>query len=574
MTGCVYFNTFYNAKEYYEKAVESTPPNQSFLDKSIQNCEKIVKYHPTSKYVPDAIFLMGKCFLEKEEYEHAMCKFEELITYYPEHPLASESKLELGRVYLRKGDYSRAREALLEVKENKELANKLIIDSYFLEGDYEGFISFGKEFIDSFPKSKRKGEVLTKIGNSCDSLGKFESAMEYYRKASKLVTKRFNLSLSIARDLIALNRDEEALQKLISLRETVGAEKKAELELTIAKCYRAKGEVKKAIEILEEFENSSLALYEMGVIYEEELSDLEKAREYYELARKSGGSSEVTNRAIVKASRIGKLTEYREKIQDSTQVEGLAETQFLLAELYWLEFNQTDEAIEEYEKVIQNFPKSEYAAKAAYSIAWLIENKGEDEEKAISAYERTRNDFRGTEHAKFSYKALLRLKGDTITPTIWDTMEITVETTEVMIDTMEVAVDTIETMMDTTEVVVDTIEAVVDTMEAADTVEAIVDTMEVIVDTVEASEEIPVKEVLAEFKVQLGAFKIEENANRFYKSLKEKEVYVENIPPYWKVRIGQYATYEEALGIRDKWRDEGYEDAWIIPKNHNEGNKE
>ncbi len=574
MTGCVYFNTFYNAKEYYEKAIESAPPNQSFLDKSIQKCEKIVKYHPTSKHVPDAIFLMGKCFLEKEEYEHAMCKFEELITYYPEHHLAGESQLELGRVYLRRGDYSDARYALSEVKENKELADKLIMDSYFLEGDYEGFISFGEDFIDSFPKSKLKGEVLTKIGNSYDSLGKFESAMEYYRKALKLVTKRFNLSLSIARDLIALNQDEDALQKLISLRETVGAEKKAELELTIAKCYRAKGEIKKAIEILSEFENSSPALYEMGVIYEEELSDLEKAKEYYELARKSGGSSEVTNRAIVKASRIGKLKEYREKTQDSTQVEGLAETQFLLAELYWLEFNQADEAIEEYEKVIQNFPKSEYAAKAAYSIAWLIENKEEDEEKAIPAYERTRNNFPKTEYAKFSYKALLRLIGDTLTPTIWDTMEIIVDTRKITIDTMEVVVDTIETIVDTVTVKVDTTEATIDTMEIAiDTIEAITDTMEAIVDTVEV-EEAPVKEVLAEFKVQLGAFKIEENANRLYESLKEEEVCVENIPPYWKVRIGQYDTYEKALGIRDKWRDEGYEDAWIIPKNHNEGNKE
>ncbi len=414
MAGCIYFNTFYNAKEYYKKALESTPPNKSFLDKAIQKCEKIVEYHPNSKYVPEAIFLMGKCFLEKEEYEHAARKFKELIAYYPEHRLVGESQLEIGKVYLGKGDYSRARYALLEVEKDKELANRLVIDSYFLEKDYENAISFGKEFIGYFPKSDLKAEVLTKIGSSYDSLGKFESAIEYYRESLKLGTEGFNLLLSIGRDLLTLNRYEEALQELTSLRDSANVEKKVELELTIAKCYKEQGEIEKAIELLEELKNSPLALYEIGVIYEDELSDLEKAREYYELARKSGGSSELTNQALLKASRIGKLTEYREKIQDSTQVEALAETQFLLAELYWLEFNHPDEAIEEYEKVIQNFPKSEYAAKAAYSIAWIIEHKKEDKENIISAYERVEKDFPETEYAKFSSQALQRLRGDTL----------------------------------------------------------------------------------------------------------------------------------------------------------------
>ncbi len=625
LTGCVYFNTFYNAKEYYEKAIESTTPNHNLLDKSIQKCEKIIKYHPTSKYVPDAIFLIGKCFLEKEEYEHAMCKFKELITYYPEHSLADKSQLELGRVYLRRGDYSDARYALLEVKENKKLANKLIIDSYFFEGDYENFISFAKGFIDSFPKSKLKVDMLTKIGNSCDSLEKFEDALGYYKKALKLTTQRFNISLSIARSLIALNQYEEALQKLISLRETVEADKKAELELAISKCYRAKGEIEKAIEVLEEFENSPPALYELGTIYEEKLSDLGKAKEYYELARNLWGSSgEKTKQAIDKSSRIEKLTKYIKIIeeQDSMKVDDIDKIHFLLAELYWQEFDTTDTAIEEYEKIIQNFPESKYAAKSAYSIAWLTEYKKENTEKAILAYERTRNDFRGTEHAQFSYKALLRLIGDTLTPTMWDTMEIIVEevkidTTEEVADTIEALTDTIETVIDTTKEIVDTLKAPIDTTEVMDTIEmpidtttidtiaimdttlkvdttevidaagvpidtmetpidtiAIMDTATMIVDTVEAAAKIPAKEVLAEFKVQLEAFKIEKNANRLYESLKKKDIYIENIPPYWKVRIGQYNTYEEALDARDKWRDKGYEDAWIIPKNHNESNKE
>ncbi len=78
-------------------------------------------------------------------------------------------------------------------------------------------------------------------------------------------------------------------------------------------------------------------------------------------------------------------------------------------------------------------------------------------------------------------------------------------------------------------------------------------------------EETPV--VKEEYKVQLFATYDETKANNVANELKSKfsdEVYVEYIAPYYKVRIGHYATKAEAEKVRDMAREMGYADAFIV----------
>ena len=126
-SGCAYYNTFYNAKQFYKKAenkrkdrektqvVELSPEEQERLRKSgfgrgsevnkasteemqnyqraIEKSSKVLEFYPTSKYIDDAIMLLGKCFFYRSEYSKALRKFEELISLYPKSEFISESKL-------------------------------------------------------------------------------------------------------------------------------------------------------------------------------------------------------------------------------------------------------------------------------------------------------------------------------------------------------------------------------------------------------------------------------------------------------------------------------------------------
>ncbi len=71
----------------------------------------------------------------------------------------------------------------------------------------------------------------------------------------------------------------------------------------------------------------------------------------------------------------------------------------------------------------------------------------------------------------------------------------------------------------------------------------------------------------AEYKVQLFATYDEMKANKVADELKPKftdEVYVEYIAPYYKVRVGHFATKEQAEMARNIAREKGYADAFIV----------
>ena len=89
---CVYFNTFYNAEESFEKAlqiIEKSPavddgsnlPSEAviFLDKTISNCNIVVDKYPNSKYIDKAYLLTGISFFYKQLYQSSIEKFNSII---------------------------------------------------------------------------------------------------------------------------------------------------------------------------------------------------------------------------------------------------------------------------------------------------------------------------------------------------------------------------------------------------------------------------------------------------------------------------------------------------------------
>lgn len=90
--------------------------------------------------------------------------------------------------------------------------------------------------------------------------------------------------------------------------------------------------------------------------------------------------------------------------------------------------------------------------------------------------------------------------------------------------------------------------------------------LEIIEETV-IEEEPVIEEPVLEYKVQLFATYDEMKANKVVSDLAPKfsdEVYVEYIAPYYKVRMGRYATKEEAEMARNMAREKGYADAFIV----------
>lgn len=388
--GCVYFNTFYNAKKYYKEGSKSSPPNKQLLKKAIEKCEKVVKYHPNSKYVPEALYIMGKCFLLREEYEFAITKFKEIIKYYPKHKVAPLAQVELIKTYIKDQKYIEAMNELekMKFKTKREEFLMLELEIYQENQEYEKVIKIGKNIVEQTENNKLKGKILITMGECYDSLGEFDNAINCYQEALECIEKKFTLSFKIATLLIKLKQYKIAREKLVSLRKICPQEEKNDLEILIAKTYKGEKNYEMAIKILKNVVNSGMALYEMGRIYEKHLNNLKKALECYKNSLSYTIPSSLREKLTKKVDQLKKLQEYREKLTSNEKKEELPKTHFMLAELYWLEFGKIEESIKEYEKIVKNYPSSPYALKALYAIGWLYENKVNDTGKAVSIYKK------------------------------------------------------------------------------------------------------------------------------------------------------------------------------------------
>ena len=79
--GCAYFNTFYNAQQYYQEAEKIRLQKEgnaipiTAMDKygkTVQKCQKVLNDFPESKFRLDAILLMSKARFYRADYDLAL----------------------------------------------------------------------------------------------------------------------------------------------------------------------------------------------------------------------------------------------------------------------------------------------------------------------------------------------------------------------------------------------------------------------------------------------------------------------------------------------------------------------
>src|SRR3990172_3049444 len=143
-SSCAYYNTFYNTKKLYKEAKDERdkrqtdvpgPTEKKKYDDTISKASKILEFHPNSKYVDDAVMILGECFYYKEEYIKAQRKFQELIKFFPESDFYFNAKVWLAKTNIKLNDYASARLILTELTEKTKLKKDIREESKFLLGD-------------------------------------------------------------------------------------------------------------------------------------------------------------------------------------------------------------------------------------------------------------------------------------------------------------------------------------------------------------------------------------------------------------------------------------------------------
>jgi TolA-binding protein len=388
---CTYYNTFYNAQKKFndgrnvQKKAGSDEPNKNantHFDEAIKKASKVLTFHPNSKWVDDALFLIGESFYYKGEYNKAERKFKELLVNFPESDFTEDCNYYIGLCQYRMNNLSQAVitfNSILEAEKKKKFksdAAYVLAEIHFEQKEYDDAIKNYSLIINDYKNQELMGQAQFRMAE-CYFLKKdYDKAKEGFSLVRNLTKDRtliFESRFKIGECLYLLDQVEEGMNVFYELSKDEKYFKYlAKIQLKIARGHLLQDSTDLA---LKEYENVTLtspktdesceAFYHMGVIYQDQIQDLKKAKELYDNSTKDKPQSEMAKKALERSADLAKLEEYQKQL---TEAEKPEITLYLLAEAYLFEMNQPDSAISEFEILAEKYPESELAPKSLYTL--------------------------------------------------------------------------------------------------------------------------------------------------------------------------------------------------------------
>ena len=451
LPGCAYYNTFFQAKKDYAKAlrIEETsktdrlPPEAiKCYDQAIERCGKvIVSYEGGWRAgIDDALFLMGQCYYGKREYETAIGKFNEVILNYPDsdhvpealfysgicyeklrnHAIAAQIFDNLMQQYPR---FARADEILFISAEGRESAN-----------DPAGALRRYERILSEFPKSRQREKAWLRVGEIHFEATDYDSALSAYEELARSARDDdvyIEAQLRRGACLVRLDRPLEALsvyQRILPEnpeREELGGR----VWLAMADACNRAGKHDEALEklalVAENFQNRPAAIeawFTTGYTHEVYLKQYEQAREAYQKAAEDRTRSVFKDQATRRLDNLQNLIELQggEAAGSGAEGEGGGESdpqQLALAALKVAEFSLLESrdprtALEQYAAVERDFPESDMALRAAYARGWILYDELDSLERAGEVLDSLIEAHPGTGQAEGALDLLKRMAFD------------------------------------------------------------------------------------------------------------------------------------------------------------------
>ena len=193
---CAYFNTFYNAKQLYKDA-ESTREKGSAeqaagkYDAAIKKCLDLIRYHPNSGYVDDALFMIGMAHFHRSEYVQAQASFQDLLDRFPSTEFAERAWFQLGLAALRVGDVGGAASAFESLSQAFPKSGYVVEAAYrtaearLATGDDEEAREALQGFVAQYPDSRFVTDARVQIARTYYDEARFEAARREYEQVLK-----------------------------------------------------------------------------------------------------------------------------------------------------------------------------------------------------------------------------------------------------------------------------------------------------------------------------------------------------------------------------------------------------
>lgn len=348
-----YFNLYYNTKDKFQEAengiklqrknlFEFEEPNISgnvpqLLNNVIEKSSRILQFHSDSRYVDDALLMLGKSFYYQKNYQKAIRKFQELVITRPESDLILENDLWIAKTQMRLKDFKNALPALKSVREQavEEGEDEIIKDAYveeiihmIIQENYPSAISLINEFIEVSDNDEVNAEVMYELGRLYIKTNDVNNAIASFEKVFDY-SPSFNVELNSKIELSSALRKTEENERALSILEGIRNENKYydsfdKIDLETGITLYSLGRVEESVDLLMKVDttyassvSSGIAKFKLGEIFEYHYKNFDSANIYYNKSASSTAPLEYSKPASEKAQLFKKYQTLQKSIFDA-----------------------------------------------------------------------------------------------------------------------------------------------------------------------------------------------------------------------------------------------------------------
>lgn len=192
LTGCAYYNTFYNARKKYDEALNLSRENpdrplaieERLLDDAIHGAGKVLANHPESRWVDDAQLLLGDAFLLKgsrtltgsgtSSYQDAMMAYAAVLVMSRDQRVLDRARLGMGRAAMFLRRYGDAAAAFREVSpQDRRLhtQSRLLLSEALLESGQPGLALEVLDTLTPRGNDSLRAEYYITLGRTLTEMG-------------------------------------------------------------------------------------------------------------------------------------------------------------------------------------------------------------------------------------------------------------------------------------------------------------------------------------------------------------------------------------------------------------------
>jgi len=307
------------------------------LNNVIEKSSRILQFHSDSRFVDNALLMLGKSFYYQKNYQKALRKFQELLVTRPESDLILENDLWIAKTQMRLKDFKNALPALKSVRKQavEQGEDEIIRDAYVEEivhlvilENYPSAISLINEFLEVSDNDEVNAEVMYELGRLYIKLNDFKSAITSFEKVFDF-TPSFDIQLNSKIELASALRKTDENEKALSILDDMRNQNKysdsfdkidLETGITLYNLNRVDESVDLLMKVDTTYTSSSssgIAKFKLGEIFEYHYKNFDSASYYYVKAASSTAPQEYSKQASEKAQLFKKYQTLQKNIFDA-----------------------------------------------------------------------------------------------------------------------------------------------------------------------------------------------------------------------------------------------------------------